>query len=153
MRLAFALPFFLVACGGPETLDDVPPLDASFDTTTTSDGSTFDASFQDVAPPDAAKITLDGGGGPFLCHGCICDGTLDLCFTGGGGPSPAPFDDAGFGDAAACDPDASVGCNGIPIDCLPDPSCDCILAHYPKGPCTCDVDPSGNGFRVDCNFP
>lgn len=163
MRLWLAsLSVLAVACGSvvPPASDDIASFDASVDTTITppGDGATFDSTVDatDDAPPF-------GGGGPFLCDTCVCDGTLDLCFHASGGPQNAPLSDAGagdsgagdagaFGDASACDLDAGPSpCEAIPIDCLPNPTCACLLTHWP--PCSCTVDPSGHGLRVDCEFP
>jgi hypothetical protein len=161
MRRALLFSWLMMACGSSAPAifggDDVAAIDASFDHTLTdslfnSDAvSTFDASLA----PDAPKF---GGGGPFLCNGCICDGTLNLCEHVGGGPAPMPLSsdagDAGdFGDASACDFDAgNVACAPIPVECLPNPSCACLMTKF-SGPCTCDIDPSGNGLVVMCNYP
>jgi hypothetical protein len=148
----------VTACGSsapPFASDDVAAFDASFDTTVND--STFGDGFS--APdvdPDAPKF---GGGGPFLCNGCVCDGTLNLCAHFSGGPAPMPIagdaGDAGdFGDASACQFDAGdTACSPIPVECLPNPSCACVMKHYQSGVCTCDIDTSGNGLVVSCNFP
>jgi hypothetical protein len=151
----------LAACGSSVPVfpsDDVAAFDASFDQTV-SDSTFGDVTF-DVAP-DAPKF---GGGGPFLCNGCVCDGTLNLCAHFSGGPAPMPIaadaGDAGdFGDASACDFDAGdTACAPIPVECLPNPSCACVMQHYQSGACTCDIDSpdsglAGNGLVVSCNFP
>lgn len=156
MRRLFLLGL-LTACGSsvpPFASDDVAMFDGGgLDHTLQSDspfeGSTFDVS------PDGPKF---GGGGPFLCNDCICDGTLNLCehFSGGAAPMPIASDagDAGdFGDASACVYDAGqTSCTPIPVDCLPNPSCACVMAHV-TGPCSCGIDPSGNGIVVTCVYP
>ena len=146
----------LVACGSspPFASDDVAAFDASFDHTV-SDSTFNDITTFDV-DPDAPKF---GGGGPFLCNGCVCDGTLNMCehFSGGVAPMPVASDagDAGdFGDASACEFDAGqTWCAAIPIECFPNPSCACVMTHYQSGACTCDIDPSGNGLVVGCMYP
>ena len=144
-----------------EATDDVLPFGdaSSLDETAGEDaGSFLDAAVGGDAADaaDAADaMTPFNGGGPFDCNGCICDGTLDYCyFAGGGPPHPsAPIADAGAPDALpACDVDASPWCRPIPIECLPKPTCDCL--SQPESPvCTCAVDPSGDGFHVECVFP
>ncbi len=151
--------FLLPACGSsvPFASDDVAMFDGGpmFDSTVP-----FDSSFPSDAGNDAPKF---GGGGPFLCLGCVCDGTLNYCKEMSGGKMP--IDDAGdassdaddaspFGDASACDLDAGYNeCTQIPIACLPNPSCACVLANLPPGPCSCSIDPSGNGLVVLCVYP
>lgn len=144
-------------------VDDVFPLDARPFDATTGDAFGFADAPTDVLIEAASDATPFNGGGPFLCFGCVCNGSVDMCYTAGGGPPPAhaPLDDAGadaddsgFGDASACDDDAGpTACVELPIDCVLQPTCACIFQHVPQNVCTCDVDPSGNGFRVDCNFP
>lgn len=144
MRRGLACIFF-VACGS-NVADDFVPVD---------DAGVLDATTQADAIPFPEASTLDApkfnGGGPFLCGDCICDGTLDLCyFGGGGGPMPIGNDagDGGFGDASACVLDAGTACIQIPIACLPKPTCACVDAVYPS--CACGIDPSGNGLVVLC---
>ncbi len=151
------LVFLLPACGSsvPFASDDVAAFDGGpiFDSTV----PTFDSSAD--AAPDSPKF---GGGGPFLCNACVCDGTLNYCSEISGGKMPLldagssdasdASDDAPFGDASACDMDASVGCTAIPIACLPNPTCECVLAHANPS-CTCAIDPSGNGLVVTCVYP
>jgi hypothetical protein len=142
------LAVFLVACGSsspPFPSDDIAFFDSGPDTTLPKDGGGGDV--QDE--PDSTPFV---GGGPFSCIDCTCDGTQRLCEHFSGGPAPAPL--AGdAGDASVCDPDAGQGyCAAIPIDCLPKPTCACVLQHF-QPVCTCDVDPSGNGLVVSCNFP
>jgi len=148
-RLALAL--FVAGCGGGGPLiigsDDIAISDASF--------PQFDATL----PPDATKppkeASVDSasfnGGGPFLCNGCVCDGTLNLCVHGGGGGG-APMDDAGDAgddaDASPCPTGPDEVCRPIPIQCLPQPTCGCI--DPTADPCVCSVDPSGDGFVVTC---
>jgi hypothetical protein len=146
------LAVFLVACGlspQPFPSDDIAETpDARPDTTLPPEASTFDVSNNE----DATKFN---GGGPFTCGDCTCDGTLNYCVEVSGGK--APILDAGADDASAdaglgsCDPEASA-CTQIPIDCLPKPTCDCVMQQY-KPPCTCDVDPSGNGLVITCDYP
>jgi hypothetical protein len=153
-----ALGFGLVACGGGG------PIFPSDDIAEPFDGGGFDATFpKDGGFPDAATDAADDAtkyvGGPFLCDECVCDGTLDMCLHSAGGAQNTPVDDGGgddadFGDASACMVDAGYPtCRAIPIDCLPNPTCACILTHYPAPACSCDVDPTGDGFRVTCNYP
>jgi hypothetical protein len=152
----FVLVLLLPACGSsvPFASDDV----ALFDGGPVLDSTvpTFDASI-DVAP-DSPKF---GGGGPFLCQSCVCDGTLNYCAYISGGKMPLldagssdASDDAPFGDASACDTSeaGASACTAIPIDCLPNPSCACVLAHGNPS-CTCAIDPSGNGLVVTCVYP
>ena len=139
-----SLGVLLVGCSSvtPFPSDDIAQFDAGgFDSTVPKEASTFDV----VSEPDG---TTFGGGGPFDCFGCVCDGTLGYCVEMSGGK--APITDAGV-DSSACDPEASA-CTPIPIDCLPKPTCDCVLTHYQTG-CTCDVDISGNGLVVTCAHP
>lgn len=105
------------------------------------------AAFPNAPPPTAfdagdepAEPTF-GGGGPFVCGNCICDGTLDYCTYGG-----APL--ASIADAGACDLDASA-CHRLPIACLPKPSCECLVPA--PGQCVCKIDPSGNGLLLGCS--
>ena len=142
----------LCACGsGPFIADDIAVFDAEgTDSTLPHDGG--DAG-DAAGGADASDATKFNGGGPFLCDTCVCDGTANMCFHGGGGPQPAPLDDGGFGDAGACDMDAGSSCTAIPIDCLPNPTCACVMTHYPSPSCSCQVDPSGNGLFVQCNYP
>ena len=150
---ACALFLFLVGCGSSGPIigsDDIAlPPDGGPDSTLPFDGGA-DAGAD--AQSDATKF---GGGGPFLCDQCVCDGTIDTCLHISGGASQMPFsdagDDAGFGDAGTCATDAGGSCAQIPVDCLPNPSCACLLSHHPS--CSCDVDPSGNGLVVTCIYP
>jgi len=136
----------LVGCSSvtsfPPSDDIATPFDGGhFDATVPKDASTFD-----VVDEDATKFN---GGGSFMCIDCICDGTLNVCEHISGGNIMS----GDAGDASTCDPDAGQPyCAPIAIDCLPKPSCACVLTHYPGG-CTCDVDPSGNGLVVSCDFP
>ncbi len=154
-RFAFFL--LLPACGGsvPFASDDV----AAFDAMPTVDSTLPDGFPTGDAGNDAPKF---GGGGPFLCSGCVCDGTLNYCSEisigmmplDDAGDASADADDASpFSDASACDLDASTGCTQIPIACLPNPTCACVLANLPPGPCSCSIDPSGNGLVVLCVYP
>jgi hypothetical protein len=122
-------------------------------------GPRFDATIPPDAPFDGpgADATKFNGGGPFDCLGCICDGTLNYCVFSSAGN--APIVDAGD---AGTDADASSDggleacgetstCTQIPIECLPKPTCDCVMQKYTG--CTCDVDPSGNGLVITCVYP
>jgi len=151
--------FFLVLSSACSQViaDDFLPLDAS--------PTPLDATIFDASPGDADSETAPfKGGGPFMCGACVCDGTLYLCSTSSGGTANAPFDldasdDADDADAAddvdagppLCAHDAGAPCTQIPIECLPKPTCDCILPN--PGSCSCSIDPSGNGFRIDCVTP
>ena len=132
MRLIVLVPLLtLMACGQPD-VDDILIDDASvfpFDATTDALDGTL---------PDADGGVTFNGGGPFLCNDCICDGTSSFCER-----TDASADAA---EAGAC-PKAS-GCQPIPIGCLPKPTCACLESAL--GPCTCSVDPSGNGLVVVC---
>ena len=148
MGRIFSLTLLVVAGCGSNAVDDVAPLDAGFfDSTLAKDGP----SLPDAGPPDvAADTTPFNGGGPFLCVDCVCDGTTDLCYLGGGGG--APMADAGsFGDAGDCPADGGhPWCVQVPIQCLPNPTCACLDGVYGAGGCTCSVDPSGSGFVITC---
>ena len=143
------LAVLLVGCGSSVPIfpnDDIAqPFDGGgFDSTVPKDGSTFDVTGEDVA-----KFN---GGGPFTCGDCTCDGTLNYCVEISGGKAPMLDGGVDAGDASTtCDPDASA-CTQIPIGCLPKPTCECVMQQY-KPPCTCDIDPSGNGLVVRCLFP
>lgn len=154
MRFSFFL-LFVTACS-PIGEDDIFEGDA---TPFPFDATVNDSPFSIDDGGAEADTTPFNGGGPFLCGKCICDGTLDMCLTGTGHPAPldldasddaddanadADVDDAGFPTCA----DASTGCVQIPIECLPKPTCDCIVPS--PGKCFCTVDPSGNGLRVSC---
>ena len=150
-RIAAAL--VLCGCGSSFIAsDDIANFDAgTFDATTFGDASS-DVHATDVAP----ETTPFNGGGAFLCAGCVCDGTMNLCFHGGGGGGAPTAGDAGdedadagpFGDASACAMDSGpLQCRAIPVQCLPQPTCDCITQVIP---CACAVDPSGNGFQLEC---
>ena len=150
---AITLAFMLVGCGsgGAPIIggDDIAAFDSGPDRTVPPEAGSDGA-------PDAKPDVAPFVGGPFLCDQCICDGTQNMCFHSGGGAQPAPIDDggddAGFGDASACPDDAGYqGCQPIPIDCLLNPSCACILQYHTPPACTCQVDEGG--FRVDCIYP
>jgi len=161
MRRTLLAAVVIAGCA-PIGVDDIVDFDAEAFPTT--DATVFDGFPVDVASPDVGPIGPPfNGGGPFQCFDCVCDGTLNLCFHGGGGG--APIDDAGddadasdadVGDAddadaglAACAFDAGqTYCQPIPIECLPKPTCGCIESVWAS--CTCGVDPSGNGFVVVC---
>lgn len=145
MRRALSL-VFVAACASDVTVDDMPFFDAGpFDATTTNDA----ALPGDAGPLDAGvDATKFNGGGPFFCIDCVCDGTLNMCVNGGGGGMPIA-QDASFGDASACDFDAGqTYCQQIPVSCLPKPTCACIESFMIG--CTCSVDPSGDGFVLQC---
>jgi len=139
----------LVGCSSvqPSPPDDIAFIpDSGLDSTLPKEASTFD-----VVDEDATKFN---GGGPFLCDDeCICDGTLNYCRVVSGGLAPIvdAGDDGGDGGPTTCDPEASA-CMQIPIGCLPKPTCDCVMKEY-QPPCTCAVDPSGNGLVVTCVLP
>jgi hypothetical protein len=147
----------VLACGsGAQT-----SADAGTDATTpTKDSGSEAAPFGDGATAsdaasDGPPVVLDAGG-PFLCQSCVCGGTDHFCELVSGGVRPMPLlSDGGFGDASACDPDAGpTSCTPIPAQCLPDPSCDCVLANLTMGPaCTCQLDATGNGIVVQCMLP
>jgi hypothetical protein len=154
MRWSFLLVF--AACG-PNAVDDifigdggVLPVDATTKFGDGGDASSFDAGI------DGPQFN---GGGPFFCYNCTCDGTLDMCFNGGGGGG-APIADASAdvqdasddaSDAApVCNADAApTECVVMPTVCLPKPTCACIEKVVGAG-CICSVDPSGNGFNITC---
>jgi hypothetical protein len=152
-----ALVLVFVAACSPNFADDVLLTDASIirpDATTTDSGFDYDATTSDAG----ADVTLFNGGGPFMCRGCICDGTLDMCWllSGGKGGPKSPITDASTSDAAdasACVLDAGTSCVAIPIECLPKPTCACILDASGAGSCSCYADPSGNGLVIDCALP
>jgi len=137
MRRWLLLAPFLVACPPTNIVDDLP-FDAqpSFDATTDA-GPVFSDATIDVG----ADVPVFNGGGPFLCSGCVCDGTLNFCY-----PSDASTGDADA-EAGACG-DASTSCDPIPVQCLPKPTCACLLGVWTS--CTCAIDPSGNGLVLDC---
>ncbi len=143
----------LASACSPIDEDDVFPFDA---TPIPLDATVHDALFVTDGGAEADTTPFNGGG-PFMCGSCICDGTLDMCLTGTGSPAPLDLDasndaaDADAEDADAGPPkcaDAGKSCVQIPIDCLPKPTCDCIVPN--PGTCVCTVDPSGNGLRVFC---
>jgi hypothetical protein len=151
----------LCACSSTTEGDDFEPIDGGTSTKPFDDATvSFEASLFDVSQESATF----NGGGDFLCSGCVCDGTLRYCEQRSGGQSvildsglDGDLDDASdsaFGDASACDPDLDSGtsCFPIPLDCLPQPTCKCVLSHV-SGPCGCSVDPSGNGLVVTCVYP
>lgn len=148
----FCLALLLAAGCSNNFVDDVVPLpfDASVDLTLPREASFPDAPFD--APEDTTKYN---GGGPFLCEGCICNGTIDLCYFGGGGGGAPIAGDAGedadaspFDDAGICSDEAGPqSCVQIPVQCLPNPTCECLAQ---TSGCACTVDPSGNGFFVTC---
>ncbi len=155
MRAFVFLALLSCACGPTIGVDDLPFDAGPFVDATVSQP---DAPFQVEAQADVTKFN---GGGDFLCNGCVCDGTQRFCdnVSGPGAPildasddgDAGVADDADASDASACDPDASA-CTAIPLDCLPKPTCACLLTHVPPE-CTCDVDPSGSGLVVSCVFP
>ena len=111
----------------------------------------------DAAEEDGPRFN---GGATFACHGCTCDGTLYGCLQNanpdgkcpqGGGPPP---DHMPIADAAALDDggtcEAGIVCRQLPVECLPDPTCDCIMQ---SSGFQCAVDPSGNGFILTCPSP
>jgi hypothetical protein len=142
----------LLACGSMvngevDASVEASAKDSGSDSPAFGDAGTVDATF------DAPPVALDGGG-DFLCNDCVCNGVGHYCghFSGGKAHPSMPID-GGFGDASACDPDAGqTYCTAIPSQCLPNPSCACVLAPMPPT-CTCDLDPSGNGLVVSCVFP
>ncbi len=149
----------LTACGSAIVPDDV----GFFDDARVPDATlSFDAHFTDALGDVFVDATKFNGGGPFDCNGCVCDGTLNACVFAGGGGAPI-FDDAGdAGDASdasdvsdasdaevACDDGGTSPCVAIPIQCLPKPTCACLVAYY-GGLCTCGVDPSGDGLIITC---
>lgn len=104
---------------------------------------------------DGPPIVLDAGG-PFLCQDCVCNGVDHFCELVSGGAQQMPLlQDGGFGDAGACDPDAGQSyCTMIPSQCMPNPSCQCVLANIGFGPvCDCALHPSGSGIIVHCMLP
>lgn len=151
----------VLACGSNFS-DDVAILpDGSF---------VIDATVPDGPPPfDAGKLDTGpafNGGGPFQCLGCICDGTENVCISGGGGGGPpkAPTldasddaDDASDASDAGADasdaepacPDSGSSCIAIPLACLPKPTCDCLDQVMHTG-CACTVSSDGNGFVFVC---
>jgi hypothetical protein len=150
--LRIALLLSVAACGGPAiATDDVAFLDSGVDSTVSDAASDATTDAGADAADDATAFT---GGGPFLCFGCVCDGTIDMCVAISGGAQNAPLADAGLGDASACNDEVGQSsCQQIPADCLPKPTCACLLAHYPAPACSCAVDPSGNGLAVTCVYP
>jgi hypothetical protein len=143
--LAFTV---LLACSSD--VDDMPLFDAGvFDSTTQNDS----APFTDAAIVDAAiDATKFNGGGSILCGDCVCDGTLNVCFSGRGAGGMPIASDASFGDASACAPnDGGAGCVAIPVVCLPKPTCECLAPFFQN--CVCAVDPTGNAFVIMCPVP
>ncbi len=142
MRRAAAL-LFVIGCGS------VPPsytVEGDATTSDASDASPF--SFDDAPPPavDAPDVVLEGGG-PFLCHGCICDGTKSYCYDLWVG---AALD--GGSEAGECPTDGGSACVPYTPDCLPNPTCACVLGHVCPGS-QCAMDKSGNGLDVLCILP
>jgi hypothetical protein len=138
--------FFACGCGsvpthfvdaGDATVPDAP----SF-----SDAAPYDSAYSDDAP----EIALDGGG-PFLCFGCVCDGTNHYCYDVWTG---APLDVDGGPDAEACPSEAGASaCLPVPVDCLPNPTCSCLAAHGGCADFHCALDPTGNGLEALCILP
>lgn len=138
---------FAVGCGAT-----LAPIDAGADAAP-KDATTADVlGFGDAGGKlDANLVALDGGG-PFLCNDCICDGVSNMCEHFSGGKMPLD-QDGGIADASACQPDAGQSyCAPLPSDCATTPTCACILKHEPPG-CMCDLDPSGDGLVLSCQFP
>lgn len=141
--------FFACACGsvpfeGTDAGDDATSQDSAFGF---GDGSTS----YDAPTSDAPSISLEAGGA-FLCHDCICDGTANYCEYVWAGASPSLLDDAGI-DASACSKDAGpTECLPFFPDCLPTPTCACLLSHSGPG-CECGLDTSGEGLVVECTYP
>ena len=151
MRSWIAVLFVTGACSSPFPSDDIAIIDASpfFDSTIPKEASTFDVVDKDTTPFN--------GGGPFECIDCICDGTLNYCVYSSGGKAPIVDASADGSDDASSDAGLETcgetsTCTAIPIECLPKPTCDCVMKKY-TSPCTCDVDPSGNGLVVTCVYP
>ncbi len=142
MRIAVLV--LVAGCGSvPASLD-------AGDATTTDDAPQLafgDASSTDDAPYVGPDIVLDAGG-PFLCHGCVCDGRDHYCYDLWTG---ALTGDAAH-EAAACSTDGGSHCVPYPQDCLPTPSCECVLGHNcPSAQCV--LDPSASGLDVLCILP
>ncbi len=83
-RFAFAVVGFVIAaaCSSGSSVIGPPPSD---DIATPLDGDSFDQTVHEAAADAGPAFN---GGGPFSCFNCVCDGTLDLCGTGGGGGAP-----------------------------------------------------------------
>ena len=140
MRRVIVLAPLLAGCPPSDVIVDDIPVDARpfFDATTDA-GPSFDATLDAGADADAFVF---GGGGPFLCGDCICDGTSSLCYS----PHDASADAS---EAGACSVDAST-CWPFPIACLPKPTCACLEKYWTDPSCTCGVDPTGNGIVLVC---
>ena len=141
----------LVGCSSvtPFPSDDIANFDGgpTFDSTIPKEASTFDVVDEDAKPFN--------GGGPFTCHDCTCDGTLNYCLYATGGHMPIAdggADDAASDAAPACDPDASA-CMPIPIECLPKPTCACVMQYVTCPLGGCSIDPTGNGIVFTCEYP
>ena len=145
----------LVACGGEiseeqDAGDATQTQDATADVTTANDAPSDVVATDDVA--DEAALGVLDGGKPFLCGGCICDGLDHYCLRVFGGTN-MPLDGGPFGDASVCSP-TNPYCRAFPSQCLPDPTCDCLVVNSPYPSfCTCAPDPSGGGLEVTCWIP
>ncbi len=146
------LPLFLalspafVACGSADFAKSDAGPDATIEDAAT-DAFSFGDVVNDGKPP---PVALDGGG-PFLCFGCVCDGTTSFCEFTSAGQAPVASD-GGLGDAGACDLDGGSSCMAIPSQCLPNPTCKCVLESF-SPVCTCALDPSDDGLVVSCVYP
>ncbi len=147
-KLSWVVCCFVGGFGCGSTVDEP---DSGFDASSKKDAGSDVLGFDGPsdAPVEAHTVALDGGGA-FLCNDCVCNGVANMCEHFSGGKMPFVFD---AGDASACDPDAGQGyCAALPSDCLPNPTCACVLSHEPPA-CMCDLDPSGAGLVVTCLFP
>jgi hypothetical protein len=105
-----------------------------------SDGAIADARSADARIADAS--VPDAPSGSFTCPltpAMSCVAATDYCYIG----------ELAFyrGDGGVTD-----GCNPVPAQCRTAAStCDCLLALYSPGFCTCSPDPSG-GYQLRCSF-
>lgn len=140
MKLGWGLPFVWVLIGcGSEAQPPAPTTDASSDVgIDVEDPFSTDGGFvQPDASVDSGPIRLRDGGGPFLCHGCPCDGTTHWCDDTTAGP-PVPTGDGGC-EAWRCKP--------YPSKCGANPTCACLEK------CSCARAPNGDGLIAGCHNP
>ena len=141
MRRVLAL---LVACG----CGSVPSFRDAGDATAPDDAPIYffgDSATNDDAPYNGPDVTLDGGG-PFLCHGCSCNGTDHYCYDLWVG---APLD----AQPGACPSDGGSSCVPYPSECLSSSTCACLVSHTNCPSAECVLDPSGNGLDLLCILP
>ncbi len=126
-----------VGCGLDLTTPDASSFDASTADAPIDFGDGF--SFGDGALPEAALldvyVTLDDGGGLFLCDNDACDGRTHFCDNSSVGP------DLGY---ALCVP--------LPDGCVP-ANCECLPNANLGNGCSCEHATTGDGLVAGCSLP